>query len=592
MTTAQIIFSIYIYAMLATYFITLPRIFDKLGRPSWEGYVPVYNFYIALKLMKRPWWWMIFFIMPGINFLMMIICNVEMGRTFRKFHWKETLTQIFLPHWTYFDLAFKDATYFGDTDWAIEEQRKERELSDHVALFFTVPFLGHALYYAFGFMYKDKPKKKSRTAEWVSAILFAIVAASGIRTYVFEAYTIPTPSMEKNMLVGDYLFVSKLHYGPKLPNTPLAIPFVHNTIPLINTKSYVEWWKIEHTRLPGFSEVKRNDVMVFNFPAGDTAINDPGVEGLMGHTFSKIRDEIAMYEMYMKSSNKANFNPADFYKNPGPFRKIANNYLEEEYGLIRRPVDKRENYIKRCVGIPGDKIQIIDDQLIVNGKNAPHFEGLQFNYLVDRKIVNQGLLDGMREEYDLIFNRDIGLNRTQDSVIMPLTKEAYDFIKSKTQPVKYKMNPQIISGFGTNERLGRASADIRLLYPNHPKYVDWTVNNYGPIWVPKKGAKIELTEENVILYGRCITVFEGHTLTQKDGKVFIDGEEEKEYKFEMNYYWLMGDNRHNSADSRFWGFVPEDHVVGKAVLIWMSVDPEYGFFKGGIRWDRVFKWAG
>lgn len=591
MTAYQIIFSIYIYAMLATYFITLPKIFQKVGRPAWEGYVPVYNFYIALKVMKRPWWWMVFFIMPGINFLMMVICNVEMGRTFRKFHWKETVKQIFIPHLTYFELAFKETVYFGDTDWAIEEQRKERELSDHVALFFTVPFLGHALYYLFGFMYKDKPKRKTRTAEWVSAILFAIVAASAIRTYVFEAYTIPTPSMEKNMLVGDYLFVSKLHYGPKLPNTPLAIPFVHNTIPWINTKSYVEWWKIGYKRLPGFSHVKRNDVMVFNFPAGDTAINDPGVEGLMGHTFSKIRDEIAIAK-FMKDN--PGVKAENFYNSPWKYRVWANDFLENEYGLIRRPVDKRENYIKRCVGIPGDIIEIKDDQLIVNGKNAPNFDGMQFNYEIPRSLLGlNGFLDNMREEFDLVYERDLSNSDSAAYFRAPLTAEGKQYVESKVR-IK-RMNHKfasIVSDKFIHPKIGVDYRQILMTFPMHPKFKKWNVNNFGPLWIPKKGAKIELTEDNIIFYERCITVHEGHQLEQKNGEILIDGKAQTHYTFEMNYYWLMGDNRHNSADSRFWGFVPEDHVVGKAVLIWMSVDPEYGFLKGGIRWDRLFKWAG
>ncbi len=650
MTTSQIIFSIYIYAMIAVYFITLPKIFTKAGEESWKGYVPGYNLFVWLKILKQPWWWMFFFIpyftmnsigmlTEGVAFLMMIVLNVSTARIFKKFSWQDTLKMILLPHWGMVELAFDKSTYFGRTDWHDKEQEEERKISDHIGLFFSLPVIGHALVFILQLAGQKKKKTgKSLVKEWNDAILFAVVAASIIRSMVFEPFTIPTPSMEKDLLVGDYLFVSKMSYGPKLPNTPLSIPFFHNYIPVVGRNSYVEWAKRPYRRLPGVGSVERNEVVVFNFPAGDTAIFDPGVQGLMGHTYKNYLTDIAVYEWAMANKDGVQNNtilskksPLDFEAERTKYEAVARQKLIDMYGLVNRPVDKRENYIKRCVAIAGDEIQIKDNQLFVNGKASEYFEDMQYNYYItfaagpeDRRVFGsmsgpqiQGYYQSkfgerFKENYDItpshiglvepIGHQQANGQFVLDSVVLsiPLTKQN----KPKFEQMFGKANVKVknlskkpgIAFDGThyqyqmiqNERLrGQLISNYHHIYPNHPKF-DWTEDNFGPLVIPAEGMKIELTEDNWIKYKRVIEVYEGNKIAEKDGKYLINGKEASDYTFQMDYYWMMGDNRHNSADSRFWGFVPEDHVVGKAVFIWMSKDPDKGFFSGGIRWNRVF----
>ena len=603
MTTNEYIFFIYIATLILVYMVSFYKIFPKAGLEKWEGLVPGYNVYAWLKVIKSPWWWMFFLLIPGLNFLMMIVMNVELGRAFKKFTWQETLKFALLPHWGILELAYKgeNDVYFEGTDWAVEEHRKEREMSDHVGLALTLPVIGHALVYALKLTgTKDKPKKKTLVKEWGDSILFAVVAASIIRSLFFEAFTIPTGSMEKNLLVGDYLFVSKVSYGPKLPNTPLSIPFVHNTIPFLNTKSYVEWWKMDYHRLPGLGDVERNDVVVFNFPAGDTAINDPGVTGLMGHTYSSLTRDLA-FTNYLKSEyipskvgfdvNK--FTAADidnFYANKlDSYYKSASNSFKEEYGLIKRPVDKRENYIKRCVAIPGDSLKIINRELYVNGKKSGDSENMQFNYKL--KLSAPFDDEALKENHNITipqkFEERYRYEPNGDLIAtISLTKEVLKVMQSGKYKNVIDIDTSAVNDFKHYVQYGKCLP----IYPNHPKFKNWTEDNYGPIYIPKKGDKIDLTnEDNYIIYHRVITAFENHTLEKKDGKILLDGAEVTEYEMEMDYYWLMGDNRNGSADSRFWGFVPEDHVVGKAVLIWFSKDQQQGWFDGGVRWNRIFK---
>ncbi len=652
MTTSQIIFSIYIYTMIAVYFIALPKIFAKAGEDPKKGYIPGYNLFIWLKILKQPWWWMFFFIpyftmnsigmlTEGVAFLMMIVLNVSTARIFKKFSAQDTLKMIFLPQWGMIELAFDKSTYFGRTDWHDKEQEEERKVSDHIGLFFSLPVIGHALVFILQLAGQKKKKTgKSLVKEWNDAILFAVVAASIIRSMIFEPFTIPTPSMEKDLLVGDYLFVSKMSYGPKLPNTPLSIPFFHNYIPYVNRNSYVEWAKRPYRRLPGVGSVERNEVVVFNFPAGDTAIFDPGVEGLMGHTYKNYLTDIAVYEWAKANKDVIDVerkiigsrkSPMDFEKERAKYEAIARQKLIDMYGLVNRPVDKRENYIKRCVAIAGDEIEIKNNQLYVNGKASEYFEDMQYNYFVsfpakpeDRKAFATMSLPQInayyqnrfgpqfKENYDITpthinlaqpIGRQVDNRFVLDSVVLsiPLTKEnkvKFEgmFGKSSVRKKNKGRRPNIsfdgtyyeYSYMDNNPRLGNQPlCDYHHIYPNHPKF-DWTEDNFGPLVIPAEGMTVELTEDNWIKYKRAIEVYEGNDIEEKDGKYFINGSEATEYTFKMDYYWMMGDNRHNSADSRFWGFVPEDHVVGKAVFIWMSIDPDQGMFGGGIRWNRVF----
>ncbi len=387
---------------------------------------------------------------------------------------------------------------------------------------------------------KNPPNgKQTKVVEWVDAIIFAVIAASFIRIFFIEAYTIPTSSMEKSMLVGDYLFVSKTAYGPKTPNTPLSFPFVHNTMPVLkNTKSYVEWIKRPYHRLAGFTTVKNNDVVVFHFPEGDTvALN------MAAQSYYQL---IRVYGRARVWSDKRNFGE-----------------------IISRPVDKRENYIKRCVAIHGDEIKLVRGQLYVNGKPQKKFKGVQQKYIIrtNGTPINPKALDRL---HIAIADRQGNSSR----YIFPLTEENAE---------KLKKFSNVISVEKMIEEPGIWDPAI---FPSNKNF-KWNVDNVGPITIPEKGATVQLTVDNLPLYRRIIDVYENNDLKVDGDKIYINGEIATSYTFKMDYYWMMGDNRHNSADSRYWGFVPEDHVVGKAKFIWLSIDKDKSF-PANIRFNRIF----
>jgi signal peptidase I len=387
---------------------------------------------------------------------------------------------------------------------------------------------------------KDPPGgKQTKTVEWIDAIIFAVIAASFIRMFFIEAYTIPTSSMEKSMLVGDYLFVSKTAYGPKTPNTPLSFPFVHNTLPLTTSKSYVEWIKRPYKRLAGFGKIKNNDVVVFHFPEGDTVA--------------------------FKAQNQSYYQLERTY---GRDRVWSD---EMNFGkIIARPVDKRENYIKRCVAIPGDELEIKKSVLYINGKEQQHFDGMQYNYLVrlisslnPKALDRLGIAKDDRQEFNSM------------QYIFPLTGKMVSELKTFTN----------VSGVDKLlEEPGRWDPSI---FPTDKRF-PWNVDNFGPLRVPAKGQTVNLTMDNLPLYRRIIDIYENNDLEVKDSVILINGKLATSYTFKMDYYWMMGDNRHNSADSRYWGFVPEDHVVGKASFIWLSLDKDKKFL-AKIRFNRLFK---
>ncbi|MBS1975350.1 MAG: S26 family signal peptidase, partial [Bacteroidetes bacterium] len=389
-----------------------------------------------------------------------------------------------------------------------------------------------------------KKYKKSATREWIDAGVFAVVAATIIRTFVFEAYTIPTGSMEKTLLINDFLFVSKFSYGPRIPNTPLAFPFVHHTLPLTNTKSYVEWIKIPYTRwFP--SPVHRNDVVVFNFPAGDTVIN---------------KDEFQSADPYYDVCRRLGNGNIDVG------RQIVLND-PDDYPLVIRPVDKRENYIKRCIAIAGDTLQIKDQVVYINGRAVsfpPHSETYYYIETGGQQLDETV----MKEEYNLdINNTDEFQQAGTNKYRMLLTYNAKE--KMQKNGLAKTIVPEMDTALATNK-----------VFP-WDNIHRWTVDEFGPIWVPKKGATLTLTPENYPIYERAIRTYEHNALERKGNQFVINGKETDQYTFKMDYYWMMGDNRHGSQDSRYWGFVPEDHVVGEASMIWMSWDK-------GIRWNRLF----
>ncbi|MDR2469542.1 MAG: signal peptidase I [Tannerella sp.] len=396
--------------------------------------------------------------------------------------------------------------------------------------------------------------------EAVDDLLFALVMVYLIHLFVFQNYQIPSASLEKTLLVGDYLFVSKLSYGPRVPNTPLSFPLVQNTFPVLNSKSYIDWPEWGYKRVKGLGKVKRNDIVVFNFPTGDTVA--------------------------LKIQNP------DYYYLIAEQGREAIHRNREKYGeVIYRPVDKRENYVKRCVGMPGDTLSIVDNQLYINSVAAKNPTNLQYNYYVetDGSMLTEDqfrALDVSRSDRRLV-SADAGMQRillymgfTPGSsgyfspiYCMPLTQQALERVRKISVVKQVKIEEDTWNTvFPINYRTG------------------WTRDNFGPLWIPAKGATIPLNEKNLALYGRCIRNYELNTLeVTPDGKAVINGQAAATYTFRYDYYFMMGDNRHNSADSRSWGFVPEDHIVGKPILIWLSVDKDYSLFNGGIRWKRMFR---
>jgi len=395
------------------------------------------------------------------------------------------------------------------------------------------------------FWKKKNPPRGKQTAvvEWVDAIIFAVVAATFIRMFFIEAYTIPTSSMEKSMMVGDYLFVSKTAYGPKMPNTPISFPFVHNTMPLLGSlPSYSRLIQYPYRRIAGTGKVKNDDVVVFNFPEGDTVS-------------VRLQESSDYYELVRL------YGRAQVWGDKRTFGDI-----------IYRPVDKRENYIKRCIAVPGDSLKIVKGQVFVNGRYPKEIPGIQYKYQVttNGSPINDNILEKL----------EITRSETEGS-------DSHYILSLTSGQAKKLANLKFIQS--VERYLLPAEKVDQALFPNDPGF-GWNLDNFGPIWVPKKGTTISLTLANLPLYKRIIAVYEENDLKIKENTIYINGTPASTYTFKMDYFWMMGDNRYNSADSRYWGFVPEAHIVGKASLVWLSLDNGKNFFSR-IRWDRIFMWV-
>ena len=412
---------------------------------------------------------------------------------------------------------------------------------------------------------KSKHATVRKVMGWVDAIVFALVAVYFVHLYFFQNYVIPTSSLEKSLLVGDYLFVSKYHYGPRKPQTPLSMPLTQHTMPVIGGKSYIDAIQWDYERVPGLEEIERGDIVVFNYPAGDVATTNPEVID-----FHSICYEIGkQLNPSLTVAGRTTEEAREIYET---YYKDGKGYIAERpeiFGeIVNRPVDRRENYVKRCVGLPGNTLEIKDKVIYIDGKQAEQPENVQFNYNVE---LTQKMPESLRRNLDI--SKD-DLAMLQQTGQLPLTNENYLKLKANTKLVKE------ISIVNNNYTQG--------IYPLNGN-TGWTVDNYGPVWIPKRGESIALTLDNIAVYERPIVAYEGNTLEVKDGKIFINGKESNSYTFKMDYYWMMGDNRHNSADSRCWGFVPEDHIVGKPLFIWLSLDKDRGLFDGKIRWKRLFR---
>ena len=408
---------------------------------------------------------------------------------------------------------------------------------------------------------------------WVDALVFALVAVYFINLFFFQNFVIPSSSLEKSLLTGDYLFVSKVSYGPRIPETPLSMPLTQHTLPIINTKSYIEWPHWDYRRVKGLGHVKLNDIVVFNYPAGDTlcsadAYKDQDYYALCSYIGKSLLASQGMEQPDLKAMNPVA--QRDYLES---VMAMGRKYMKDnpvEYGeIITRPTDRRENYVKRCVGLPGQTLQIKNRIVYLNGKANKEPDNVQYSYYV--KLKGQMPTELMDELG--ISNEDMAsLNQYG---YLPLTQKAAKKLAARKDIV----------------------ADIRLntdaqtgdLYPLNA-YTGWTRDNYGPVWIPKKGATVKLNMKNIAVYERPIRAYEHNDLKVKDGQIYINGRLAHSYTFKMDYYWMMGDNRHNSADSCYWGFVPEDHIVGKPIFIWWSHNPDHPGFSG-IRWSRLFNFV-
>ncbi|MEY4973486.1 MAG: hypothetical protein RLZZ55_273 [Bacteroidota bacterium] len=610
----------YLLILLHPYLAQWHKVFPKLGRKSWEAMVPGYNYFILYKEVLNKPWWSLLLAFPGVHLVMWMTINVSLLRRFGFYNLKETLQGLFFPYLLFNQVAKNEALTYGPaTNWSNSREVEIRKWGDHVVLFMALPVIGHILAIGFDKISRDKPGTKPRVKEYGDSFIWALVAAAVIRTYSFEPFQIPTGSMEKTMLVGDFLVVNKLAYGPKVPITPLSYPLVHNIVPLVNIKSYLDWEKGTYTRLPGWAKIKRNDIVVFNFPSGDTAILDPRMPGgLMGHDFHGLVNQEALFEFAIKNNVSAvwerreptlaeNNLLAQFIEQHAYWKNLARErfkngefpvYMEESKygqthgGLIFRPVDKRENYIKRCVGTPGDVLEIKNSVLYVNGKKAYVSPGQALLYRIEKTKVSFPSVPEMLSRYGLENSSD-GARTDFDAFndpkyyVLNLTKQEKQKIE---QDFRIRLEKVRYPQWSAQEALKATPLQKIANLDQFPK--DFNVNNtmtdFQRFQIPRKGQRIAINTNNIAWYKRIISAYEGHQLAIKGDKIYIDCKRATHYRFAMNYYWMMGDNRFHSADSRVWGFVPEDHIVGRASFVWFSKSPFVDSFLG-IRFDRIFR---
>ena len=442
---------------------------------------------------------------------------------------------------------------------------------------------------------------------WVDAIVFALIAVYFVHLYLFQNYVIPTSSLEKTLLVGDYLFVSKVNYGPRKPQTPLSMPLTQHTMPVFGCKSYIDALQWDYERVAGFEDVERGDIVVFNYPAGDVATTDPGITDLHALCYDKGMEIMGKYGDLPEVPTYADY--VEFYKVGYEYVKANPQYYGE---IVNRPVDRRENYVKRCVALPGDVLEIKDRMIYINGVLMPLPRNAQFNYNV---ALTANLTEEQLREFGISVDDAMGMVKVParalsdyDCARFGLSAETVDALNRYNTTLWLGELPLTQENYNLFKAAGNWCKGIKVadrnipngIYDGEPCYATyplngntgWTIDNYGPVWIPKKGECIHLTLDNIAVYERPIVAYEGNRLDVVDGKIFINGVETDNYTFKMDYYWMMGDNRHNSADSRSWGFVPEDHIVGKALFVWLSLDKDRGWFDGKIRWSRMFRGVG
>lgn len=529
----MLIFLIIFYLLLC---FGLQLLFKKANVDSWKAWVPGLNFAEWCKIIGRPAWWAALLLLPLVNIFIFAGMAVDMVRSFGKYQLAHSALAVIAAPLYFIYLGFqREETYVGPT-LALEAQYMEDMEEARTAQD------GRKLKR----LEAQNPYQKGPIREWIEAVVFAVFAAAFIRMFLIEAYVIPTPSMEGSLLVGDFLFVSKAHYGIRTPETIAMIPLLHNRLPFFDGESYLKSPKLTSRRLPAIQKIDRNDPVVFNYPEGDSVYVFPD----------------RTWSIY------------DYRRNAIP-PSYAAAIKSGRTSLVTRPVDKKDHYIKRAVAIPGDTLQIIDRQLMIDGQPATNPTNMQFIY---RVTLPEGISYN-RDAFD-----DWGIVRgdildQQGNVMMLVLSEEQ---KRKVEGMGSGVLVESID-------MGQFDRNPYKVFPHDPKHYNWTVDNFGPLYVPAKGSTIQLTPETIAPYEQIIANYEGNSLQIRNGKIYINGQETNEYTFQMDYYWMMGDNRHNSEDSRIWGFVPENHVVGKPLFIWFST--KEGSIANGIRWNRIFSSA-
>ncbi len=486
---------IFFLILQVIHFLGTWKLYVKAGRKSWEAIVPVYNAVILMKIINRPWWWVILLFIPVINVIMLPVIWVETIRSFGRNSTQDTvLVLVTLGFYIFYINYLQDVSYIENRDL----------------------------------------KPKTATGEWISSILFAVVAATIVHTYFMQPYTIPTGSLERTLLVGDFLFVSKFHYGARTPMTAVSFPMVHDTIPLVRTKSYMTKPQYPYFRLPGFQKIKRNDIVVFSWPVD---------------TVSKFRDQ----------SNLGHY----------------------------KPIDKKSNYVKRCVGVPGDSLSVVDGYVHINGKKnpLPDRAQLQFSY--------SGMSKGEGFNRQNLYNR-YKIKPDQRSFTR-YNNGAFSIGALTNENAKKLKNHHNVASLERNIiPKGRRDPNI---FPNNGK-VHWNSDNFGAIYIPEEGKTVKMDLKSFSLYRRIIEVYEGselginNKLSVNGTQILLNGKPIDSYTFKQDYYWMMGDNRHDSEDSRAWGYVPANHIVGKPVFVWFSWDTNAKGLFNKIRWDRMFTTVG
>lgn len=521
-----LIFFLISYILLS---ISLFFLFPKAGEEGWKGLVPGLNFITWCKIIGRKSSYALWLLFPIVNIFTLAGMCVDMARSFNKFSFLDAAMSVIYAPAYFFKLAFGSDTYDGPAITKEEEYKASLAAAQES---------GQTREYKK--LIANSPYKKGPLREWAEAIIFAVFAAAFIRMFLIEAYVIPTGSMEGSLLVGDYLFVSKAHYGIRTPQTVAMFPLLHNRMPFGLGESYIEGPKLPYYRTPTLESIDRNDPIVFNYPEGDSIYIFPE------RTYS-------VYDFRRKAVSEQRYN------------QIKSGKAK----LVTRPVDKMDHYVKRNIAAPGDTLEIRNQQVFINGKAVKNPAKIQFSYKVNVpqgfNSLNQAALDkldidilGVQGDYFIAhLNKDqIAALRAMDSSI---TIE--DFMIDKQFPIS--------------------------AYPHDPKISgNWTRDNFGPVWIPKAGATVTLTPDNIAFFRRIISVYEGNDFAEKNGKYYINGEETNQYTIKLNYYWGMGDNRHNSEDSRVWGPIPETHIVGKPWFIWFSTKD--GNIGKGINWSRLF----